>query len=700
MPYKSENTIGSHSAQAEQLQLLYTSLPAAIAANFISSVLMITALWNIITDETLIGWFLASVFILVLRYILYIYYNRSVIENPLYWNRLFDLGSSSSAIIIGAAGILLFPDDNPQYQMVCAFVLVGMSAGAVSSLSTGKYTFPLYISFTLAPLMLSFYFEGSTFSYTIMMMITLAYVFILKSSRNIYHNTRQNIELRIEADLREQELISTQQRQTQHILSTPLAVIEWDTNFNVVEWNPAAEKIFGYSRSQAIGMHGSDFTPATNKANINDIWNHLLTLKGGQQSINQNITSDGRIITCEWQNTPLVNSLNEIIGIASTAQDITEKLNSTAEVLEAKNMLQVILDTIPARVFWKDRQCNYLGCNSRFAADAGLNSPDDIIGLDDFSLPWKGQADSYQSDDNFVMQNDKPRIAYEEPQTQHDGNTVWLETSKIPLKNMKGEIYGVLGTYQDISARKQSVNEILNAKEDAERANNAKSEFLSRMSHELRTPLNAILGFGQILEMTDSDFKPQQKDGVKHILSAGRHLLHLINEVLDISKIDAGEMELQIESFNLQDLLSEAITLNSPLINKRNITIEEHIDNSIFLQTDKTRLKQVVLNLLNNAVKYNKENGKVIIEARLSKSESICLSIKDTGIGIRKEDQGKIFEPFNRANNKHSSTEGTGVGLTVTKKLLELMHCSIRFESNYGKGSEFIIEIPIHLEHE
>ncbi|MDH5516410.1 MAG: PAS domain-containing protein [Gammaproteobacteria bacterium] len=686
------------SLHAEQVQLLYASLPGALIANLISSILLITAQQSIIATKTLLIWFASSLTILILRFVLLIAYKRSRDKNPLYWGMRFDIGSSCSAIILGIAGVALFPADNPQFQMLCAFVLVGMSAGAVSTLSVGKYTFPLYISFALTPLIFSFFYQADTFSYTVMMMIMLAYAFIMKSSRTIYHNTSQNIELRINAGIREQELKNTQQKQLLHVMNTPLAVIEWSPDFRVTEWNPAAEKIFGYSREQAIGMHGTQLINSEQeKTEITQIWQQLTQTKTGQQSVNLNRTAVGNTITCEWQNTPLINHNNEIIGVASTAQDITQKIKTAAEAVESKNMLQAVLNTIPARVFWKDRQFRYLGCNSMFANDAGLSSPDDIIGLDDFKLPWKQQAEAYQSDDDFVMLNDTPRIAYEEQQTQHNGNTVWIETSKIPLKDMQGEIYGVLGTYQDITARKQSVNEILNAKEDAEKANNAKSEFLSRMSHELRTPLNAILGFGQIIEMTQDNLKPQQQDGIKHILSAGRHLLRLINEVLDISKIDAGEMSLEIETVNLSQLINDIISLSTPLLKQRQITLKQDVDNTIFLQTDRTRLKQVILNILNNAIKYNKENGYIFISSRLSEPESVLLSIRDTGIGIRKEDQGRIFEPFNRANNSQSATEGTGVGLTVTKKLLILMNSSIHFESRYGEGTEFIIKLPAHL---
>jgi len=681
----------------EQTKLLYSSMLSALAANLVTSLLLVSAQWSVISHSTLAVWFIGSLSIIILRLILLITYKNTQIsdDNVKIWGRLFDLGASSSAIMLGIAGVLLFPPDDELHQLLTAFVLVGMSAGAVSTLSVGKYTFPLYISFALIPLMFSFLLDGSQFSLTLAAMITLAFIFVLKSSRIMHRNTSQNIELRIEAVIREHELLNTQQKQLLHLMNTPLAVIEWSVDFKVVEWNPSAERIFGYSSEQAIGAYGPDLIiPKELLPLVDGIWQQLLSQTGGKESVNQNLTADGRLIICEWHNTPLINKYNEVIGVASTAQDISIRTKAKNELTETKNMLQLILNTIPASVFWKDTENNYLGCNNQFASDAGLKSPDEIIGHNDFEMPWKDQAQLYQNDDNSVMQNDEPRIAYEEQQTQNDNKTIWVETSKIPLKDAQGKIYGVLGTYHDITERKKADFEILNAKEEAERANNAKSEFLSRMSHELRTPLNAILGFTQLLQIGKIPLKQTQSESVQHIRDAGKHLLNLINEVLDISRIDAGEMELRVEPINIQSLISETVSLLAPLTIKNNITIEySPSENEQLVVTDKVRLKQVLLNVVSNAIKYNRDNGLVSIKTSLADNGSYQIHIKDTGIGIRKEDQAQIFEPFNRVAEGSQLTEGTGVGLTVTKRILDLLNAEIRLDSVFGEGAEFIIEI-------
>jgi len=684
--------------QQEQLRLLFASMPSAFIANIITSCLLVFAQWPVINHTTLFIWLISSVLIILLRFLTYLHYNKKTASTlkTRTWGLLFDIGSSSSAAMLGLAAIFLFPANNPLHQLICAFVLTGMSAGAVSTLSAGKYTFPLYISLAMLPLIISYMLEATQLAYVIVAMLMLAYAFILKSNRNIYHNITENIAYQIEANEREQNLLDAQQKQILHTLNTSLAVIEWSSDFRVTDWNPAAERIFGYSKEQALGAYGADLIIPDNLENkAEQQWNKIDSHTVNEETIYQNMTANGELITCEWHNTPLINTNNEIIGIISTAQDITARTTTQTALKEAQAMLQLVLNTIPVRVFWKDLNNIYLGCNDKFAQDAGFTDASDIIGHNDFEMPWKQQAQSYQDDDNHVMNNDKPRIDYEEQQTQHDGKTIWVETSKIPLKDQKGNIYGVLGTYHDITERKQAINEIINAKEAAEQANTAKSEFLSRMSHELRTPLNAILGFGQILQISQDSSEEKKQEHLNHIVIAGKHLLNLINEVLDISKIDSGEMELKLELIDINLLIEDVLSLVDPLTskNKVNITFTPSLQ-SISLQTDKTRLTQILINIITNAIKYNKENGTVEIKTTFVDEQQCQIHIKDTGIGIKPEDQPSIFQPFYRSSETQYQEEGTGIGLTVTQKLLELLNSDINFESTYGEGTEFILSLP------
>lgn len=253
------------------------------------------------------------------------------------------------------------------------------------------------------------------------------------------------------------------------------------------------------------------------------------------------------------------------------------------------------------------------------------------------------------------------------------------------------------GVIRDITDRKEAENQIVNAKEEAERASRAKTDFLSSMSHELRTPLNAVLGFAQLMEL-DLSLTDETKDYINEILTAGNHLLGLINEVLDLTQIESGHVDLMPEVVNLNQLVKECISLIEPIAQKNNIHIKNTLMNEDFvLRGDKTRIKQVIINLLSNAVKYNNENGQVIISTKLVNDKFYRISIKDTGYGIKAEDITGLFEAFNRLDAKGSAIEGTGIGLVITKKLVNLMGGKIDVESQYGTGSTFWIDMPKEL---
>ena len=270
----------------------------------------------------------------------------------------------------------------------------------------------------------------------------------------------------------------------------------------------------------------------------------------------------------------------------------------------------------------------------------------------------------------------------------------WINITASPLKDELGAIWGGVVVFADMTERKRVDQALRAAKDDAERANRAKSEFLSRMSHELRTPLNSILGFSQILKM--HDLTERSRECVGHIIKGGTHLLGLIDEVLDIARIEAGRLPLSPEPVLASDSVHQVLDMVRPLAAARNITLTFDRPRSCqqHVLADRQRLHQVLLNLLSNAVKYNHDGGRVDISCNKSPGSQLRLSIRDTGAGISAADQARLFAPFERLTANDSEIQGTGLGLALSKRLMEAMGGKIGLDSLPGDGSTFWIELP------
>ena len=270
----------------------------------------------------------------------------------------------------------------------------------------------------------------------------------------------------------------------------------------------------------------------------------------------------------------------------------------------------------------------------------------------------------------------------------------------------KGNILGVFAAARDITVRKfldqvlqEKNTELERATVAAEKANLGKSDFLSSMSHELRTPLNAILGFAQLMESDSPPPTPAQTRSLDQILSAGWYLLELINEILDLAQIESGKTMLSLETVSLVEVMSECRSMVGPQADKRGINMTfSPVQSTYYIWADRTRIKQALINLLSNAIKYNRTGGTVILECAEAAPASIRISIKDTGVGMNQEQLGQLFQPFNRLGMESSGEEGTGIGLVVTKRLVELMGGTIGVNSTAGVGSVFWIEFKLTTE--
>jgi PAS domain S-box-containing protein len=275
-----------------------------------------------------------------------------------------------------------------------------------------------------------------------------------------------------------------------------------------------------------------------------------------------------------------------------------------------------------------------------------------------------------------------------------DGRFIWLDSRMRPVRSDRGRSpLRIAIVAREATSQIELERALQAAKEEAERADRAKSDFLSRMSHELRTPLNAILGFNQLLEL--DDLAPDQRESVNEIRRGGTHLLELINEVLDISRIEAGKLSLEIEPVHAGTLIEESVAMVGPLAAERHMSLEVVVPGwDVYVSANAQRLRQVLLNLLSNAIKYGKDGGKVVFRCAAAGHGPVRFEVEDDGVGIAPEHMGRLFSPFDRLEAERSDVPGAGLGLALTKRLVEVMGGDISVESTPGEGSTFIVELP------
>jgi PAS domain S-box-containing protein len=383
---------------------------------------------------------------------------------------------------------------------------------------------------------------------------------------------------------------------------------------------------------------------------------------------------------------PVFDARRTLVGTAAIATDVTERAEIQRRLLERQRLLDTIVNACPDIVTILDRQGKVKAVSQASAR---------ILG-DDLGEPGHEALEALVHPDDVpnvrrcygeLLRGRARQLEIRYRVRHRDGHFVTLDTRGQALVGEDGEVEGVVAISRDITADLAFEEELHAAVEEAERASTAKSAFLSRMSHELRTPLNSVLGFAQLLAMDELD--GQQEEAVGHILRAGQHLLDLIDEVLDVASIESGRLEISLEPVDVADVVGDAIDLSGPLAEARNVALEVDLQRcppSTCVRADRQRLLQVLLNLLSNGVKYNRAEGRVCVSVEVAGAEA-HIAVSDTGPGIAREDVDRVFKPFDRLGAERSGVEGTGVGLTLSKHLVEQMGGTITLSSEPTSGA-------------
>jgi len=534
-----------------------------------------------------------------------------------------------------------------------------------------------------------------------------------------YIGTLTDIGDRKQAEL---QLQKTNDRLALALNSGAIGCWEWDIQQNILVWDDRMYELYGYLKETNSHLPYEIWANAVHPDDRNSAETLLQQAVLGQTEYDYEfrvIHPDQSIHFIKAYGKIKRDTQGNAQSMIGVNFDISDRKQSEIALQESRKFIQTVVDTIPMPLFWKDRESTYLGCNAQFASIFNLESTDEMIGKNDFDIsPSEAEAIAYRQDDREVMESGKSKLNIVETLTLPDGGQIWLETHKAPLRDWENNVIGVVVMFQDITNRKLAELQLQQSNEQLLRATKLKDEFLANMSHELRTPLNSILGFSESLkEEVLGSLNERQLKAIATVESSGEHLLALINDILDLSKISAGMVELDIASVSVKNLCNSSLVFVKQQAFKKKIQIHSHIPPHINnINIDERRIKQVLINLLTNAVKFTPKGGTVnllvaigsgdtwqgeaTIPQRLREmnSPTILFQVVDTGIGIAAKDLQMLFQPFVQVDSAlNRQYEGTGLGLSLVKQLVELHGGQVMAESEVGQGSRFTVALPCEM---
>ena len=499
---------------------------------------------------------------------------------------------------------------------------------------------------------------------------------------------------------RAEEAVRESEQRLQAVLdNSPAVIYVKDTQGRYILVNRRFEDLFHVTRAQVEGKTDYDLFPKEMADNFRS--NDEKVLRAGTPLEFEEVApSDDGLHTYIAIKFTLRHFLGFAYAVCGISTDITERKRAQEELRQQKEILQSILGSMGDGVAVADENGKFLFFNPAAEQIMGLGAtdvppaewtkrygvylPDTITPYspEDLPLARAMRGEAVDGAELFVRNPNTP-------------GGVWVNVTGRPLKHEDGTVRGGVVVFRDVTLAKQAEQALVRAKEEAERTSRFKDQFLSTMSHELRTPLNAILGFSELLSAERyGTLNERQSRYITHIHTSGQHLLRLINDILELSKIEAGHIALAVENVSIGDAFAEVLSVLRPLAELKSQTISHHAEPDLAVRADRTRFKQILLNLLGNAIKFTPAGGHVELSAGRTNDE-VRIAVQDTGPGIPPEEQQRIFEVFYQLRKSGEAAEGMGLGLAITRRLLELQGSRLALDSQPGQGSCFHFRLPV-----
>ena len=464
---------------------------------------------------------------------------------------------------------------------------------------------------------------------------------------------------------------------------------------NILECNQTLADVIGRSKEEIVG---NSFLELYASESIDAAQQTSQAFVETGEVIRQERTllrADGSTIDVLLQATPMRDEAGNIIASRSTWRDVTKQKETERALASQEALYRTLIEAAPQVIWVADADGQVALLNKAWHEFSGRTDEESLgtrwaealhpEDLPDVLAKWERaytHGETYSGECRFQAK---------------DGSYETFIFIGTPVRDNSGKIINWVGINTNIADRVQAEIALQEAKDSAEYANRAKSEFLATMSHELRTPLNAVIGFSEILrDEILGEINDEQKELVLDIHTSGNHLLAMINDILDLSKIEAGKMDLQLEQFSVQEAVTEVNTIINALANQKQIQLSLELDQDVLIEADKIKFKQILYNLLSNAVKFTDEGGKVTTKFEVS-SSALLGSVTDTGVGISPQDRAKLFQPFTQLDASSTRAHsGTGLGLALTNRLIQLHGGKIRVDSEIDEGSTFSFTFPLH----